>query len=172
VKFRLSTVLLLVLSCAICLGWYVDRTSRSRRDIVGAWYYPTNDVGVLGYTSLLEICSDGTFTKIQEHRESIDTFGGTYAVQENGRITFHVTSKTSVTIPMCDREPDRRELDAYYSCRCAIDRTGYLVIDDRPSFPFNDKEIGIRWETCARETNVIRGRKTEKTQTGTGNNPK
>ncbi len=174
-KFRLSTVLLLVLSCAICLGWYVDRTSRNRRDIVGTWYYPTNDLGVLGYTSLLEIRSDGTFRKIQGHRESSETFDGTYAVHENGRITFHVTSKTSATDfdHFLDREPETRELDACYSCRCAIDPTGYLVIDDQPSFPFNDEEIGIRWETCARETNyVIRGRKKQNTQTVTQKNPK
>lgn len=175
VKFRLSTVFLLVLTCAICLGWYVDRTSRNRRDILGTWYYPTNDLGVLGYTSLLEIRSDGTFTKIQGHRECSETFDGTYSVRENGRLMFHVTAKTSENDfdRLLDRKPETKKLDAHYSCRCAIDPTGYLAIDGHSSWPFNEEEIGIRWETCARETNyVIRGRKTPNTLTVARKNPK
>ena len=93
-RFRMSTVFLFTLTPAILLGWCVERASRHRRDIVGTWYYPTNDLTVLGYTSLLEIRWDGTFTKIQGYRTSRETFKGTYTVEDDGRITFHVTSKT------------------------------------------------------------------------------
>ena len=65
-RFRMSTVFLFTLTPAILLGWCVERASRHRRDIVGTWYYPTNDLTVLGYTSLLEIRWDGTFTRFRD----------------------------------------------------------------------------------------------------------
>ena len=170
VQFRLSTIFLLTLCCAILLGWYVERTSRNRRDIIGTWYYPTNDVSLMGYSSLLEIRRNGTFTKIQGYRTHSVTYDGTYAVEDNGRVSFHVTSRKTSYI---SSESETEELDSYYFCRCAVDPTGYLVIDVDdlllPSFigedigiplPLVDKDIGIEWETCARETNsVIVGRK-------------
>ena len=65
-KYRLSTALLLTTIVAISLGWWIDHTSRNRRDIVGTWYYPTGDFIQLGYTTTLEIRADGTFTKEQK----------------------------------------------------------------------------------------------------------
>jgi len=174
-RFRLSTVFLFVLVCAVSVAWYVDRNLRNQRYIIGTWYYPTNDVGVLGYTSLLEIRSDGTFTKIQGSRHGSKTFNGTHTVRENGRITFHVSSKTERwdLDDVFGREPKETQVNASYPCRCAIDPTGYLVIDIQDRFVDDEEDIGIRWETCARDTDyVIRGRKTPPSNTVTRKNAK
>jgi len=153
VKYRLSTLFLIVLSCAISLGWYADRMSRSRRDIVGTWHYPTEDINLTGYYSQLEIRSDGTFTKIQGHHHGNETFSGTYAVEKSGQVIFHVTKKVILLdlAKALGQEPETRQCDAHYACRCAVDPTGYLVIDDRRLSPFNDEDTGIRWETCSRK---------------------
>ena len=167
-RFRTSNLLLLVLAVALAVGWYVDRNRDKRTDFLGQWYYPTNEDGVFGYTSLIDFGPNGTFKKIQGYRTSYETFVGTYNIDENGRIDVHITKKTSG----CDIskmlseiiedakhvEPKTTELDAYFNCRCAIAPTGQLIIDARErSLPGSD--VGLRWETHARDTNyIIRGR--------------
>lgn len=177
-KFRLSTGLLLVVTFAVALGWYVDRQMHDHRALTGEWCYPTNDVGVLGYTSLLNLRSDGTFTKIQGYRTSYETFDGTYELRDDGRIRFHVTSRTegkemfelmAAKMDGFDYEPTVTKLDEQYDFRCAVDSAGYLVIDARTPFsgiPFPGTAgsgaagSGIEWETHARDTNsVIYGRR-------------
>jgi hypothetical protein len=150
VQYPLSSLFLLTLACAIALGWYVD--SRNRRTLVGTWEYPTPDSCVLGYGSTLEIRADGTFTKVQTHRDGCDTFEGTYTVGKDSRVIFHVTSKTIATDlrRALHQEPDRIKVDASYECRCATDAAGYLVLSVNTwAFPENDN-VGIQWETCVR----------------------
>lgn len=148
-RFRLSTLFLGLVVCALLLGWYVDRLGRHRdRAMVGVWHYPTPDRIILGYVSRLEIRSDGTFTKTQSGNNGGEVFEGTWTVVEDGSVSFHVTS--------CDVEGrvgvSPRGLNALYSCRCAIDPAGYLVID-----VISDSESAlegrsrIQWETCVRE---------------------
>ena len=166
-KFRLSTTLLLIAIVAVTLGWYVDRHTRNHREILGTWYYPTDDVGVFGYTSLMDLRTDGTFSKMQGYRTSHETFDGTFEIQENGIVRFHVTTRTEgsdiaeAVAEMTghgDDNPTITQLDSYFSCRCAVDSSGYLVIDAQ-DWNIGNSETGIRWETHARDTSyLIRGR--------------
>ena len=153
-QYSLSSLFLLTLACAIALGWYVD--SRHRQSIVGTWHYPTPDECVLGYGSTLEIRADGTFTKTQWHRSGSDTFEGTYAIDKDRRVIFHVTSKTTATDfdSFFQKEPEKIKLDATYECRCAIDPAGYLILTELSlrSFNLDNDKVGIHWETCVRRT--------------------
>lgn len=156
-KFRLSTLLLLVLVAAVALGWFADRQNRNRRELLGEWYYPASDVAVVGYTSLLEFRDDGTFTKIQGYRVGDKTYEGTFDYCDDGAILFHVTKVTESASLAFTRngEPVITNVECDCRCRCAVDPTGFLIIDARS---FGD-EIGINWEAHARDTNyVIRGR--------------
>jgi hypothetical protein len=148
-QYRLSTLLLLTLTVAIALGWYVDR--RNHRSIVGTWHYPTPDAMLLGYGTSLEIRADGTFVKTQHGRYGSDTFEGTYAVDKESRVIFHVTSKTSQNDfdELFNRGPTRTKLDDTYECRCAVDPADYLIMQEVNPFlsaALNDKDTGIRWE--------------------------
>ena len=148
-KYRLSTALLLTTIVAISLGWWIDHTSRNRRDIVGTWYYPTGDFIQLGYTTTLEIRADGTFTKKQKYRTGSSTYDGTYSTNENGTVTFNVHKRINDSLigeMLPDFKPTITEFDAAFRCRCGVDKTGYLIIDDYGMAPFA-KDTGIQWET-------------------------
>jgi hypothetical protein len=151
-KYQLSTLLLLILVAAVSLGWYVDHVDRNRRDIIGTWHYPTPDFTVVGYGTSLVIRPDGTFTKTQSGRSSTETFDGTYSVDKEGRVVFHVESKLVQTdldaILPEERDPER--LDSAYELRCAVDKSGYLIVADvdsiRRKLEGTNGESGIRWE--------------------------
>ena len=142
---------MLIAIAAIALGWFVDRTQRDRQELLGTWYYPTDDVGVLGYTSLLKLRDDGTFTKIQGYRTGHKTFDGTYEISDNGTVWFHVNKLTegSDIIEMTGGEPTISNVKYDFRCRCAIDSAGFLVIDAH-DWTMGKNEIGMHWETHAR----------------------
>ena len=156
-KFRLSTMLLLFLAVCISLSWAADRWAR--RAITGTWYYPTNDIRLTGYTSTLEINRDGSFTKIQTYRIGWKAFSGEYMLQDDGCVLFHITSITEPSPTIVDGaivdEHVSKVLDASFYCRCAVDLTGFLVIDARDSFSYPNDECDIEWETHARESNTF-----------------
>ena len=92
-KFRLSTLLLLITVAAVSICWWLDHADRSRRDIVGVWYFPNGDFIQMGYRTTLEIREDGTFTKTQDTRGGSSIFNGTYVANENGTVTFIVEER-------------------------------------------------------------------------------
>jgi len=151
-RFRLSTMLLSLLTLAVSLGWFVDHFALARCRIVGEWYYPTSDHAVLGYSTHLTIRRDGTFEKRQQYRAGCDVFAGTYRWTESGTLIFHITKKT-VNHGIPALAPRVETLDAYDECRCSVDHSGYLLIcrvsGKLPAGgrlgPFAD--IGLRWET-------------------------
>lgn len=167
-QFRLSTILLLTTLCAVLFAWYVDHYSYLRREIIGRWTFPTKATpyGVLGYSSVLEIRRDGTFTKRQFYRLGEKTFSGTYTCHEDGKIVFHVTQsvwdshymrflrekKRRSQDSILERivvEPKVSKLDTTFVFFCAIDKAGHLVMDEISLSPEDD--IGIKWESCDRD---------------------
>src|SRR5262245_13723149 len=90
IRFRLSTLLWCVAIAGVLLAWYVDHRRRDRDDIVGVWYYPTPDRRRAKSWETLTIRPDGTFTK---HESRLETYHGTYVLEDDGSVTFHVTSK-------------------------------------------------------------------------------
>ena len=140
---------MLIAIAAISLGWWIDRTNRGRREIIGSWRYPTPDIILNGYTTNLEIFSDGTFKKMQQYRIGSSTYEGTYSCNEDGTVTFNVAKRTEnneVLEMLPEFEPTTTDLDASFRCRCGVDQAGYLIIDDYGSAPFA-KDTGIQWET-------------------------
>jgi len=158
-QVRLSTLLLVVTLCAVLFAWYADHYSHLRSEIVGSWTYPIPSIGLLGYHELLEIKRDGTFAKRQTYRTYYDEFSGTYTCKDDGTVVFHVTRKTHGTDfdfdlnvfhserKLVRRGPEVSSVYATYILRCAVDRTGYLVMDDI-TFMSANANIGIRgWKT-------------------------
>ena len=145
-QYRLSTLLLLTVICAMAMSWYVD--SRGRRSIVGVWCYPIE--GGVDYASSLTIRADSTFTKTQLYPFGMDTFAGTYAIDKDGVVIFHVTSKTRKHGPH-ETVRDETKLDANYMFRCAVDPSGYILlheINSHLSSVPDDERTGIYWEAC------------------------
>ncbi len=148
-KYRLSTFFLLITIISVSLCWYLDHTNRNRRDIIGSWYYPTPDVNQLGYTTTLEIRSDGTFTKTQQYRTSAYIYDGTFLPNDDGTVTFHIAKRTDnffMSEMLPEDEPTITEFDHTIRCRCAVDKTGYLLIEDYGKAQWT-KETEIQWET-------------------------
>jgi hypothetical protein len=158
-KYHLSTLLLAMVIVALGLGWFLDHYNRNRTEIVGTWHYPyqSSPKGISGYYTSLTIGEDGSFNKIEGHRFESETYTGTYRVEKEGIILFHVTKKTS----KMDREelwtqiykargeepPNRGpiELNVYYKTRCAVDKAGFLLLDNQ-GLPFDeDSDCKIRW---------------------------
>ena len=113
-KFRLSTVFLLTLVVAVLLGWYVDRSNRSRHDIVGHWTMSNEPITWLGYATSLEINSDGSFIKHQAGRHGSCDFAGHWKVLESGQIEFHVESQTDKLWVFRDGRPVQKALDKHF----------------------------------------------------------
>lgn len=163
-KFRISTILLTIALLAVGMAWYVERT-RHRMDLHGTWYYPTKGRGLYGYTSMLEIKPDGTFTKTQGSRTLVEIFAGSYSEERSGAITFHVTKKTQKNRSSNSQfDPVVTILDENYRRRCAVDGSGYLIIEKVDSANFwrtDTRDSGIKWESHSRDTShmsrIIRG---------------
>ena len=141
-KFRISTALLFIALIAVGLGWWADRNSN--RQIQGLWRYPTPDIALTGYSTTLEIRADGTFTKVQRHRTFTQTFSGEYKTLERGLVQFHVTEQNDSIFGL-DETP--KEIDQSFRCRCAVDKTGYLVVYEYQMWRAFDGESDLRWET-------------------------
>ena len=127
----------------------MERLERNQIRIVGVWRYPTPDINLNGYRTTLHIQKDGSFTKIQRSRGGSTTYEGNYAENEDGTISFHVLSRTSKSLisdALPGVEPKVELLNVTFRCRCAIDKSGYLLTEDLGVDPFA-KETGIRWET-------------------------
>ena len=154
VKFRLSTILLVVALIAIALGWYVDFGSRDR--IIGTWTGPASALTLSSnsYTTTLEIRPDGTFSKVQRDGTNAVTFTGTYSILDDGLVKFNVAQIARATDVL--DEWTASTTDRNYFCRCAIDATGFLVIAEIPRanpFETNDpftREPELIWEAYYR----------------------
>ena len=120
-RIRLSTSLLLVAVLAVCLAWYVDRVNSNKTAIVGAWYYPSPLVSVLGYREVLTIRDDGSFTKEHRHRTFLETYSGHYNVLPNGLVVFHIVKKEPDSASMANDDLD-------IECACGFDQSGNLLI--------------------------------------------
>ena len=147
-RFRISTILFSVALIAILCGWWLDYSMRNRREIVGAWRYPTPDAMMLGYRTTFEIRPDGTFSKIQRYRTSATRFDGRYTTNDDGTITFHflaATTETSISSRSSDAELPSESIDVKATCRCGIDKSGYLIIRDTRFSSV--EEIGIQFES-------------------------
>ena len=145
-KFPLSTSLLCVALVAMALSWYVEHTSRG--SFTGSWKGSRSPRFIQnGYSTTLDIRQDGTFTKVQRGRWVITTFNGTYSIIDGGLVEFHVSEVSSRA---SFDEEERYSLDRTFLCRCAIDRTGFLVIYEYPAFDKSLKDgsfSSIKWET-------------------------
>jgi len=143
-RYRLSTVLLVVVIIAISLSWYLDHFYKYRKEVVGTWIYSHP-----GYRTVLKIRPDKTFTKVQYGREVIKTFEGVYHIIGNsGKISFNVTkiqTEFGTTINV-------KEIEDSLYCRCAVDADGFLLINyvGAQSIPI---KLGLRWETYSPKPN-------------------
>lgn len=127
-RFRLSSVFLSFLIMGLCLAWAMDHISAGRINLVGTWRYPNDAAVVLGYWSRLTFHRDGKFEKEQKHRTCSVTYSGTYTLNQDGELVFHVTARSFQT--WLRKEPQTKTLDDWYHCRCAVDRSGYLLIKE------------------------------------------
>ena len=150
-KFKISTLLLLVAIAALCIGWFVDHFDPSRYEIIGTWRHSSTGEFSSNYNTTLRINRDGTFSKTQCEESKWNTYSGSYATNKDGTITFHVTKREEfdslASVFMPDATPSAAfDCDTYYQCRCAVDKTGYLLINDsKPRGGFY-KGPTIRWE--------------------------
>ena len=157
IKFRLSTSLLIVAVVAIALGWYLDHNSSVW--LTGTWVGPsTPNLLQLGYSTSLEIRENGTFTKVQRFGASTNTFTGNYSILDDGLVKFHATK---LGYSSCsDGEPQESSIARTFLCRCAIDKSGILVIyqcsatleiGEDPNIPFKFGPYSdISWEAYSR----------------------
>jgi len=155
-----SLMIVMILFCFLFawIGYKIREAGRT--EIIGSWQYPTDDVTVLGYSTTLDINRDGKFRKEQAYRSHTETYTGTFSINKDGTIDFHVTTRTfdydfnykldtqGSETKMVKGDPEVTKVDATFVFRCAIDKTGYLIFSDVVPFRSNDDEdIGIEWET-------------------------
>ena len=115
-----------MLALAILLGWYVDRKSHSQPKLIGVWRYPSEGVPArLGYSSLLSLNENGSFSKRQNYRWGSEVFEGTYSVDDN-KVVFIFSTLTSV---QRSNPSPAHAIDGQYTCTWAIDKSGYLSFD-------------------------------------------
>lgn len=163
-KFHLSTLLLAMVIVALGLGWYLEYQHRHQRELVGEWDTCTFSGYVINSMTMLELRSDGTFRQTQRSRHSAEVYEGTYRLDKEGRIVFHVTRKDLMEprwpSKIDDQEPQERvPLDQEYTLHWAIDRAGWLLMSAGPEslwdnsprqlpYPVDEKqECNIRWQT-------------------------
>ena len=156
-KYRLSTSLLVIALVATALGWYVDHTSNSK--YTGTWVgIADNFPESTGYSTSLEIRSNGTFEKIQRFAGTTTIFTGEYNTVDNGLVQFNVTKL------VCSKHGHEGKFklntNRVFQCRCAIDAVGILIIHRySASVPFDDPDISIDygpfsevyWEAYSRD---------------------
>ena len=136
-RFRLSSLLLMVTLVAVLVAWYVDHHRHRSDDIVGVWYYPTLDHPFRKFQETLTLCADGTFTLQQDMNA---TYSGTYRLAGNGIALFHVTSKQCV---FGVGPPQTYDVDETYRCRIARDSySNLIVVDLDPDVGPPDSDMG------------------------------
>ena len=133
----------------LALGWIVDR--KQRTSIIGEWYYPHEQVSVMGYNSTFEFKTDGTFAKTQNSRGLVSIFEGEYSFDENDQLALEVTRITTKTVleEMLDHKPEIQSLGVVYSLKYAINRNGNLVLGAR-DWVIGKTDIGIQFESYVR----------------------
>jgi hypothetical protein len=161
-KYHLSTLLLAMVIVALGLGWYLDHHDPKRTEIVGTWYYPYKSLpyGQVGYHTTLTINEDGTFRKTEMGREGSEIYEGTYRMEKDGSIFFHVTKKTvksdfhKIAVELSKQmnlpaPPDHSPVTLHmqFKIRCAVDKSGFLLLDNQ-SFQFGEQkdECKISWD--------------------------
>ncbi len=118
-RFRLSTVFLLIVIFAISLGWFIDHTDRvRRRKISGIWELPTqiSRMHLQPFVSTFEIRDDGTFTKTTRKEK----YDGVYSLLDDGQVAFSILTRTVGS--------DETAASEIYFCRCAVDDSGRLTV--------------------------------------------
>ena len=144
-KIRLSTLLLIMLAFAISLGWYIERKSLLQPQLEGVWRYPSEGVPArLGYTSLLSLDVDGSFSKRQNYRSFSEIFEGTYSV-DGDRIVFVYSSLINV---QGSNPSVVHPIDGQYTCKWGIDKSGHLsFLPHKDWFETGGLEtLGVEWE--------------------------
>jgi hypothetical protein len=136
-RFRLSSVFLMIALVTVLLAWYVDHRHRRSDNIVGVWYYPTLDHPFRKGHETLTCSADGTFTLQQD---MFLTYSGTYTLAGNGIALFHVTSKQYV---LGVGPPETYAVDKTYRCRIARDSySNLIVVDLDPESGSPDPDMG------------------------------
>lgn len=125
IRFRLATLLLLIAVAGALFAWALYY--RNRAEFAGVWYYPTPDNHHAGYWETLTIREDGTFAKEEQGRMLTEDYSGTYAVAENGVVTFHVTQKR-YDLQQIPPKVETFAVDKSYRCRVAVDAHGQLIV--------------------------------------------
>jgi hypothetical protein len=151
-KFRLSTLLLLVLLAGISLGWYVDHSDHNRREIIGIWIDSPQPMN-LGYNSVLEIRGDGTIAKLQEGKADYDRYEGKYTCSDDGWITFHIATRSWGVGSFPSQSSvfsSTFKIDVDIPCRCAIDKIGHLIVQPDRDWIRPDG-FHMQWESYARK---------------------
>ena len=143
-KFRISTALLVIAILFVSLGWFIDHR---HEEIVGSWHYPTPDINVGGYRTTLDIRKDGTFEKVQQYALGYQrVYKGSYSVKENREFVFSVSEEI---FKFPGKEPISESFDDSFRCRCAVDKSGYLLFHVlSSSFAETNK---IKWENYVRD---------------------
>ena len=138
---------------SLALGWMVDRNSRS--SIMGSWAYPPPDSSLnwtsIRYTDTLSITPDGLFTKKQDYGLTSETYSGDFSTDQTGLTMFHVTTITVGSEFGSDKTSDA---DFSFLCRCAVDKFGYLVVNEYLAFrehqDFDERTANVQWRSYNR----------------------
>jgi len=132
-RFRLSTLLLLMLVSSIALGWYTNQSRLLKRGIVGHWYLALRTKELIMMTNPhehLEMRNDGTFALSTRRGPNTPDrppgnygdYAGTYSCGPHGRVRFQVTNRT-----LLDQPPEK--IDQRFDCVCTFDGENYMFID-------------------------------------------
>ena len=140
-RFRLSSLCLLLLLASISLAWFAEYSSRHKREIVGDWVWPIADHSNRCASTQLVIRADRTFTKIDYQPAGVYRFEGKYEFLRNGQVRFELTDYKRPAqvnpIPSSDDVDDDADLheilgqlpiDHSFYCRYAIDEDGHLLL--------------------------------------------
>ena len=86
-NFKLSTLLVVLAILAVGFAFFF-RPREDRVAISGEWYYPHEDIKLLGYQEKLTILKDGTFSKLQSHRTGSECYKGRWKTTRGGVVEF------------------------------------------------------------------------------------
>lgn len=123
-RFRISTLLLFLVACALSLGWYFDRPPDLKTRLIGVWQHPFPGVG---YWETLSFEPTGRFARVVQHRFGRDRFTGTFRVDDDNNVYFIFEKRSSPQDEMRELTADEKEL-ADCCALCAFDSHGRLLI--------------------------------------------
>lgn len=135
-------LLLLAVAAGLAVGWFAERTSSKPFDIAGHWRAQGGYMGydTSNFVSVLQINDDGTYTKTESTGENGSSFSGTWNIDEEGLVNFHVLKRARVWGEKTDPAED---VQLYFQCRCGLDSSGVLVIDMVNNF--SSQPVSVNW---------------------------